>query len=71
MDTAKVSSKYQIVIPRRLRRQLDLRPGQKLRLVFFDGELRLIPVRPIAELQGYFKGLDTNFVREADDVERP
>lgn len=32
MNTTTVSSKYQIVIPKEIRRKLNIKPGQKLRL---------------------------------------
>jgi AbrB family looped-hinge helix DNA binding protein len=32
METITISSKYQVVIPKKLRRKLNLRPGQKLRI---------------------------------------
>jgi AbrB family looped-hinge helix DNA binding protein len=44
MTTALLSPKFQIVIPKEIRKALNLRPGQRLQLVKKDG---LIEVRPI------------------------
>jgi AbrB family looped-hinge helix DNA binding protein len=56
MDTVTVSPKFQVVIPKRLREELKLRPGQKLLIYEFEGGLRLEAPRPITELRGILKG---------------
>ena len=66
-EAVTVSSKYQIVIPRGVRRYLDLKPGQKLRVVLYDGQVRLVPMVPMSEMQGRYKGIDTHFEREEDE----
>ncbi|MHB0875521.1 MAG: AbrB/MazE/SpoVT family DNA-binding domain-containing protein [Anaerolineae bacterium] len=70
-EAVTVSSKYQIVIPRGVRKYLDLKPGQKLRVVLYDGQVRLVPVRPMSEMQGRFAGIDTSFEREEDEWRGP
>jgi AbrB family looped-hinge helix DNA binding protein len=70
-EAVTVSSKYQIVIPRAVRRYLDIKPGQKLRVVLYDGQVRLVPVRPLGEMQGHYKGIDTHFEREDDEWHGP
>jgi len=52
-----VSPKFQIVIPKHVREQLDIRPGQQLLIYAFDGALRLDLPRPISELRGSAKGI--------------
>ena len=66
MQTVTVSPKFQIVIPRPVRDNLHLRPGQKMQVVEFDGRIELIPERDIQELRGFLKGINTDFEREAD-----
>lgn len=56
MDTVTVSPKFQVVIPKKLREELKLRPGQKLLIFFADGGIRLEAPRPITELKGMLKG---------------
>ncbi len=66
MQTVTVSPKFQVVIPKLIRDALHLRPGQKLKIMEFDGRIELIPDRPISELQGFLKGINTDFIREGD-----
>ena len=66
MQTVTVSPKYQVVIPKDVREAMQLRPGQKLKVIEYDGRIELIPDKDIAELKGFLKGINTEFVREDD-----
>ena len=66
MLTVTVSPKYQVVIPKAIREALKLRPGQKIRVIEYDGRIEMIPDRDIAELRGFVKGIDTDVRRERD-----
>lgn len=66
MQTVTVSPKFQIVIPRKVRQSLNLRPGQKMQVIEYDGRIELIPDRDISELRGFLKGINTDFEREND-----
>lgn len=66
MQTVTVSPKFQIVIPRKVRLSLNLRPGQKMQVIEYDGRIELIPDRDISELRGFLKGINTDFEREND-----
>ncbi|MCC5846082.1 MAG: AbrB/MazE/SpoVT family DNA-binding domain-containing protein [Verrucomicrobia bacterium] len=68
MPAVTVSPKFQIVIPRPIRDNLHLRPGQKLQIIEYAGRLELIPERDISELRGFVKGINTDFTREDDRV---
>ena len=68
MQTVTVSPKFQVVIPKEIRDTLRLRPGQKMRVIEYDGRIELIPDRDISELRGFLKGIDTRFKREKDRV---
>lgn len=68
MQSVILSPKYQVVIPRPVRRTLHLRPGQKMQVVEYEGRVELIPDRDIAELRGFLKGINTEFEREKDRV---
>jgi AbrB family looped-hinge helix DNA binding protein len=59
MEKAKVrvSPKFQVVIPKALREELKIEPGQELLMYALDGSLRLVPRRSIKELRGIAKGL--------------
>ena len=66
MQTVTLSPKYQVVIPKSIRSALKLRPGQKIKVLEYDGRIELIPDRDIAELKGFLKGINTDFEREKD-----
>lgn len=68
MQTVTVSPKYQVVIPKTVRKALKLRPGQKMQVIEYAGRIELIPERDIKELRGFIKGINTEFNRERDRV---
>lgn len=66
METVTVSPKYQVVIPRRIRRQLAMEPGLKVKVILYDNRIEMIPVRPIDDARGFLRGIDTKVHREPD-----
>ena len=60
MHKVTVSRKFQIVIPKKLREQMNLKPGEILHIYFRDGLLTLRRPRSIAELRGVAKGIRWN-----------
>ncbi len=68
MEAVKISPKYQIVIPKKLRESLNLSPGQKVQMVAFENRIEIIPVRKISEMKGFLKGIDTTVEREKDRI---
>jgi len=70
MGTVTISSKYQVVIPREIREQFNLKPGQKLDFIPFNGTLRVVVVPPIKDARGMLKGMNTDDIREEVDEER-
>ena len=68
MQTVTVSPKFQVVIPKTIRESLQLRPGQKMQVIEYEGRSEFIPEKDIAELRGFLKGINTEFAREEDRV---
>lgn len=66
MEAVKISPKYQIVIPKKLRDALKLVPGQKIQMVVYGNRIEMIPLRNISEMKGFLKGIDTTVEREPD-----
>ncbi len=66
METVTISPKFQVVIPRHIREQLALVPGQKVQTIVYENRIELIPLRPMKQMRGFLKGLDTRVVRERD-----
>ena len=68
MEAVTVSKKFHIVIPRKVRESMGIRPGQKIQLVEFNGHLHLVPIRPMKEMRGFLKGIDTTVERDKDRI---
>jgi AbrB family looped-hinge helix DNA binding protein len=68
MEVVTVSPKYQVVIPRSIRDTMDIRPGQKVQVIRYSDGVIYIPLRPIKELRGFLRGIDTTIEREDDRV---
>ena len=67
MPQTVVSSKYQIVIPKEIRNRIDLEKGQILQVIVRNGVITLIPDRPLSELRGFVRGIDTSELRDKED----
>lgn len=61
-----VSPKYQVVIPKEIRKQMHLKTGQKVLVVAKEGIITLIPDHPLKEYRGYLKGMKTGNLREEE-----
>jgi len=57
MDIVKVSPKFQVVIPKKIREQLELKPGEELQIYLLDRSIRIHRPRSIKELRGIAKGI--------------
>lgn len=68
MDTVTLSPKFQVVIPLAIREALQLRAGEKLRVLHYGDRVEFIPVRPIREMRGFLRGMDTSIEQEDDRV---
>lgn len=66
METVTISTKFQVVIPKEIRERLGLLPGQKVQAIAYGGRIELIPVRPVRQMKGFLKGIDTKVEREGD-----
>jgi AbrB family looped-hinge helix DNA binding protein len=68
--TVKVSSKYQIVIPKQIREPLNIKPGDTFGLLTTGKSLSLIKNVPLEALRGIAPGIDSNFDREREEGDR-
>lgn len=66
MEVVKISPKFQVVIPKKLRDALKLSPGQKVQMVVFGNRIEIIPLKQISEMKGFLKGIDTTVEKESD-----
>ena len=67
MAEAIVSTKFQVVIPKEIRREIGLESGQVLQVIAKGGVITLVPDQPIARMKGFLKGMKTSALREKKD----
>jgi AbrB family looped-hinge helix DNA binding protein len=66
MTSVTVSPKYQIVIPKEIRESMGIVSGQKVQITSYQGRIEVIPLKPMKEMRGFLKGIDTTVLREED-----
>ncbi len=67
MEMVTISSKFQVVIPKKIRQQYNLKPGQKLAFIPYKSSLRVVIVPPIEQAYGFVEGIDTDVPRDEED----
>jgi AbrB family looped-hinge helix DNA binding protein len=67
MSKVKLSSKFQIVIPREVREKLNLKAGEQMVIIEKAGIIYLVPQKPIKQMRGFVKGGDTQNIRDEED----
>ena len=65
MDVTTVSPKFQVVIPKRVREQFGISPGQTLQVIALPGRIELVPTQSPGALRGFLQGKNT-LQREGD-----
>jgi len=63
-----ISSKYQVVIPLKVRKLLNIKPGEKAEMIAYGHRIEMVPVRHVKQMRGFLKGLHSNIDREGDRV---
>jgi AbrB family looped-hinge helix DNA binding protein len=67
METVKVSKKYQVVIPEKIRKEAGIKPGDKMIAISKHRVLHYVPVRAIKDTRGITLGLDIKDLRDEDE----
>jgi len=67
MASVTLSSKFQLSIPKAIREEMHLQPGQKFAIIPKGDTIVLVPIRPLDEMRGILKGADTNNYRDRTD----
>ena len=68
MSTVTISSKFQVVIPKDIRDELNLEPGQRVQAIAYNNRIELIPGRPMRQMRGFIQGIETDIPREEDRI---
>lgn len=69
MAHAVVSTKFQVVIPKEIRRDIGLKSGQVVQIIAKSGVITMVPDQPIGTMKGYLKGMKARALREKEDRE--
>ena len=68
MTSVTVSPKFQVVIPKAIRESLGIVSGQQVQVLSYQNRIELIPIKPMREMKGFLKGIDTEVARDLDRV---
>ena len=68
MSTVTISPDFSVLLPPDVRESFNLHPGQELSIFSYNGRIAMIPMRPIEEMRGFLRGMDSEVAR--DDEER-
>jgi len=67
MNIATISTKFQICVPKKIREQLHIKPGQQYILIPKGDCLELVPKHNIKNFRGILAGANTKNIRDRDD----
>ena len=68
MTTVTISPKFQVVIPRDVRKSLGISAGQKVQVVALGDRIEFILVMPPKALRGFVRGIETSVERDKDRI---
>ena len=68
MSSSKISSRFQILIPKEIRKSMRLKPGEEVEIMEIGGVIEIVRIRPLNELRGKLKGIDTSRYRDDDRI---
>ncbi len=64
MDTVTVSPKFQVVIPKEIRKDLSIKPGEKMVVIEKEGSIHFIPVGKMKKIRGFLSGVSSTGLRD-------
>lgn len=67
MNIATVSAKFQISVPKKIREQLHIKPGQQYIFISKGNCLELVPKRDMKDMRGVLAGANTTNIRDRSD----
>jgi len=66
MNTVTLSKDYKIAFSKEIRQSVSMEAGTTFEVIPYKNRIELIPIKPIKNLKGIFKGIDTTILREDD-----
>jgi AbrB family looped-hinge helix DNA binding protein len=67
MEIVRVSKRFQVVIPERIRKEAGIKPGDEMVAISKHKILHYIPVSSIKDTKGMTLGLETKDLRDETD----
>ena len=67
MPQVKVSKRFQVMIPRKVREALGIHEGQRVSVIPIDGVIEIVPDRDLSEMEGAFPELTLDDIRDESD----
>jgi AbrB family looped-hinge helix DNA binding protein len=67
--TITLSANHEIVIPKEIIDEIGFKDGQAFDLVVVNGIITLVPDKPIAEMFGFLKGFDDDYMKDLREKE--
>ncbi len=64
MEIVSVSSKYQVVIPKKIREKMEIKPEKRVIMIPQRGRIAVVRQKEMSEMQEVIKGMDTQVERE-------
>jgi AbrB family looped-hinge helix DNA binding protein len=64
VEAVKISPKQQVVIPKKIRESMRLKPGQQMQIIEYINRVELIPTKGVKSMRSFLKGINTTFTRE-------
>ena len=63
-----LSNEYQVFIPEEIRKKTGVKAGTSFEVISYNSRIELVPIKPMKNLNGIFKGIDTTILREDDRI---
>jgi len=57
-----------MTIPKEIRKNIDIQPGEKIQVILYKNRIEYIPVKSINNLRGFLKGMNSSLDREEDRI---
>ena len=68
MNIVTLSKEYQLVFPEEICEITGIKAGTSFEVIPYNNRIELIPIKPMKNLKGIFKGIDTNIIRDNDRI---
>ncbi len=64
MESVTVFSKYQVIIPEKVRRAAGIKPGDRMAVIVKHNIIHYIPIKPLEATKSMVSGIDTSDLRD-------